>query len=46
LPETLVTFRATLEEIADGDLLVVDASSPQALAHIEFADKILSATLS
>ena len=44
LPETLVAaFRATLEEIADSDLLVhvVDASSPQALAHVESVDKIL-----
>ena len=44
LPETLVAaFRATLEEIADSDLLVhvVDASSPQALAQIESVDKIL-----
>ncbi|MCY7376387.1 MAG: GTPase HflX [Pyrinomonadaceae bacterium] len=45
LPETLVAaFRATLEEIADSDLLVhvVDASSPQALAQIESVDKILT----
>ncbi len=45
LPETLVAaFRATLEEIADSDLLVhvVDASSEQALAHIESVDKILT----
>lgn len=44
LPETLVAaFRATLEEIADSDLLVhiVDASSEQAVAHIESVDKIL-----
>jgi len=44
LPETLVAaFRATLEEIADSDLLVhvVDASSPQAMAQIESVDKIL-----
>ncbi len=44
LPETLVAaFRATLEEIADSDLLVhvVDAASPQALAHVESVDKIL-----
>jgi GTP-binding protein HflX len=45
LPETLVAaFRATLEEISDSDLLVhvVDASNPQALAHIESVDKILN----
>ena len=45
LPDTLVAaFRATLEEIADSDLLVhvVDASNPQALAHIEAVDKILT----
>lgn len=44
LPETLVAaFRATLEEIADSDLLVhvVDASSAQAVQHIESVDKIL-----
>lgn len=44
LPETLVAaFRATLEEIADSDLLVhvVDAANPQALAHVESVDKIL-----
>jgi GTP-binding protein HflX len=44
LPETLVAaFRATLEEISDSDLLVhvVDAASPQALAHVESVDKIL-----
>lgn len=44
LPETLVAaFRATLEEIADSDLLVhvVDASSEQAAQHIESVDKIL-----
>jgi GTP-binding protein HflX len=44
LPETLVAaFRATLEEIADSDLLVhvVDAANPQVLAHIESVDKIL-----
>ena len=44
LPETLVAaFRATLEEIADSDLLVhvVDASSEQAMAHIESVEKIL-----
>lgn len=45
LPETLVAaFRATLEEIADSDLLVhvVDASSEQATAQIESVDKILT----
>jgi GTP-binding protein HflX len=44
LPETLVAaFRATLEEISDSNLLVhvVDASSPQAHAHIESVEKIL-----
>ena len=45
LPETLVAaFRATLEEIADSDLLVhvVDASSEQATAHVESVNKILT----
>jgi GTP-binding protein HflX len=45
LPETLVAaFRATLEEIADSDLLVhvVDAANPQVLAHIESVEKILN----
>lgn len=44
LPETLVAaFRATLEEIADSDLLVhvVDSSSAQAVQQIESVDKIL-----
>ena len=44
LPETLVAaFRATLEEIADSDLLVhvVDASNPRVLHQIESVDKIL-----
>jgi GTPase len=44
LPEALVAaFRATLEEIADSDLLVhvVDASNPNCLAQIESVDKIL-----
>lgn len=44
LPEALVAaFRATLEEIADSDLLVhvVDASNAQAAAQIESVDKIL-----
>ena len=44
LPETLVAaFRATLEEIADSDLLVhvVDASNPRVLQQIESVDKIL-----
>jgi len=44
LPATLVAaFRATLEEIADSDLLVhvVDAANPQVIAHIESVDKIL-----
>jgi GTP-binding protein HflX len=44
LPEALVVaFRATLEEIADSDLLVhvVDASSPRAIHQIESVDKIL-----
>lgn len=44
LPETLVAaFRATLEEIADSDLLVhvVDASNRQAAQQIESVDKIL-----
>ncbi len=45
LPETLVSaFRATLEEIADSDLLVhvVDASHPQALQQIASVAKIIS----
>lgn len=45
LPETLVAaFRATLEEIADSDLLVhvVDAANPRALHQIESVDKILA----
>lgn len=44
LPQALVAaFRATLEEIADSDLLihVVDASNPRALQQIESVDKIL-----
>ncbi|HKP70530.1 MAG TPA: GTPase HflX [Pyrinomonadaceae bacterium] len=45
LPETLVAaFRATLEEIADSDLLVhvVDAANPRAIHQIESVDKILT----
>ncbi|MDM7921377.1 MAG: GTPase HflX [Pyrinomonadaceae bacterium] len=45
LPDDLVAaFRATLEEIADSDLLVhvVDASNPRALQQIESVDKILA----
>jgi GTP-binding protein HflX len=45
LPEALVSaFRATLEEIADSDLLVhvVDASHPQVLQHIASVAKIIS----
>ena len=44
LPEALVAaFRATLEEIADSDLLVhvVDASNPNVAAQIESVEKIL-----
>ena len=44
LPEALVAaFRATLEEIADSDLLVhvVDASNPNVSAQIESVEKIL-----
>jgi GTPase len=44
LPETLVAaFRATLEEIADSNLLihVVDASNPHCLAQIDAVEKIL-----
>lgn len=44
LPEALVSaFRATLEEIADSDLLVhvVDASNPRALQQIASVGKIL-----
>lgn len=45
LPETLVAaFRATLEEIADSDLLVhiADASNPAASQQIASVDKILT----
>lgn len=45
LPDALVTaFRATLEEIADSDLLVhvVDASNPRVLQQIGSVNKILS----
>ena len=45
LPETLVAaFRATLEEIADSDLLVhvVDASNPRAIQQIQSVAKILT----
>jgi len=45
LPQTLVAaFRATLEEIADSDLLVhvVDASNPRAMHQIQSVAKILS----
>jgi len=45
LPETLVSaFRATLEEIADSDLLVhvVDASHPQVRQQIASVGKIIS----
>lgn len=45
LPDTLVSaFRATLEEIADSDLLVhvVDASSTRALQQIASVNKILA----
>jgi GTPase len=44
LPEALVAaFRATLEEIADSDLLihVVDASNPRVMQQIESVEKIL-----
>jgi len=44
LPDALVVaFRATLEEIADSNLLihVVDASNSHALAQIESVEKIL-----
>jgi GTP-binding protein HflX len=44
LPETLVSaFRATLEEIADSDLLVhvVDASTPRVLQQIASVGKII-----
>ena len=44
LPEALVSaFRATLEEIADSDLLVhvVDASHPRVLQQIASVDKII-----
>ena len=44
LPEALVVaFRATLEEIADSDLLVhvVDASNPRVMQQIASVDKIL-----
>jgi len=45
LPDTLLAaFRATLEEIADSDLLVhvVDAANPRALQQIQSVSKILS----
>jgi GTP-binding protein HflX len=45
LPDALVAaFRATLEEIADSDLLVhvVDAANPRAVHQIESVDKILA----
>lgn len=45
LPATLVAaFRATLEEIADSDLLVhvVDASNPRAFQQIQSVSKILA----
>lgn len=45
LPETLVSaFRATLEEIADSDLLVhvVDASHPKAIQQVASVNQILS----
>lgn len=45
LPETLLSaFRATLEEIADSDLLVhvVDASNPRVLQQIASVNKILA----
>ena len=44
LPTTLVAaFRATLEEIAEADLLlhVVDVTHPQAMAHVESVHKTL-----
>jgi GTP-binding protein HflX len=44
LPETLVSaFRATLEEIADSNLLihVVDAANPRVIQQIQSVDKIL-----
>lgn len=46
LPTTLIAaFRATLEEIAEANLLlhVVDASHPDVLAHIEVVDDTLAA---
>ena len=45
LPPTLIAaFRATLEEIADADLLlhVVDASHPNVLEHIESVEETLA----
>jgi GTP-binding protein HflX len=45
LPEALVSaFRATLEEIADSDLLVhvVDASNPRVMQQIDSVDNILN----
>ncbi len=44
LPTTLVAaFRATLEEIAEADLLlhIVDVTHPQAMAHVESVHKTL-----
>ena len=45
LPTTLIAaFRATLEEIAEADLLLVvaDASQPNALSHIETVEETLA----
>ncbi|HKP71300.1 MAG TPA: GTPase, partial [Pyrinomonadaceae bacterium] len=43
-PDLIAAFRATLEEIADSDLLVhlIDASNPRWEQQIESVDKILS----
>ncbi len=42
-PDLLTAFRATMEELADADLLlhVVDASDPELEAKIEAVDKVL-----
>lgn len=42
-PDLLAAFRATLEEIADSDLLIhlVDASNPRLLQQIEAVERIL-----
>ncbi len=43
-PDLIAAFRATLEEIADSDLLIhlIDASNPRWEQHVESVDKILA----